>query len=70
MRKLAAIINPFNSLQLAARKEALARAGPDGLTVWELRGVRCEKDSTESYRRGKHVMEYLPGAIRSTRPYR
>ena len=57
MKKVAAIIKPF---KLDAVKDALARAGVQGLTVTEVKGFGRQKGHTELYRSAEYVVDFLP----------
>ena len=57
MKKIEAIIQPF---KLDEVKEALARAGVEGLTISEVRGFGRQKGQTELYRGSEYVIEFLP----------
>src|SRR5512140_1179423 len=52
-----AIIKPF---KLDEVKEALARAGIEGLTVSEVKGFGRQKGHTELYRGAEYVVDFLP----------
>jgi nitrogen regulatory protein P-II 1 len=57
MKKIEAIIKPF---KLDEVKEALSRAGIDGLTVSEVKGFGRQKGHTELYRGAEYVVDFLP----------
>ncbi len=57
MKKIEAIIKPF---KLDEVKEALAKAGIDGMTVTEVKGFGRQKGHTELYRGAEYVVEFLP----------
>jgi len=57
MKKIEAIIKPF---KLDEVKEALARAGIEGLTVSEVKGFGRQKGHTELYRGAEYVVDFLP----------
>ena len=57
MKKIEAIIKPF---KLDEVKEALARAGVEGLTVSEVKGFGRQKGHTELYRGAEYVVDFLP----------
>ncbi len=57
MRKVEAIIKPF---KLDDVKEALQRAGIEGMTVTEVRGFGRQKGHTELYRGAEYVVDFLP----------
>ena len=56
MRKVEAIIKPF---KLDEVKEALARAGVQGLTVTEVKGFGRQKGHTELYRGAEYVVDFV-----------
>jgi len=57
MKKVEAIINPF---RLDDVKEALSKAGIQGLTVYEVRGFGRQKGHTDMYRGLEYVVEFVP----------
>ena len=57
MKKIEAIIKPF---KLDDVKEALAKAGIQGLTVSEVKGFGRQKGHTELYRGAEYVVDFLP----------
>ena len=57
MKKVEAIIKPF---KLDEVKEALAKAGVQGLTVTEVKGFGRQKGHTELYRGAEYVIDFLP----------
>ncbi len=57
MKKIEAIIKPF---KLEEVKEALARAGVEGLSVSEARGFGRQKGHTELYRGAEYIVDFLP----------
>ena len=57
MKKIEAIIKPF---KLDEVKEALARAGIQGMTVSEVKGFGRQKGHTELYRGAEYVVDFLP----------
>ena len=57
MKKVEAIIKPF---KLEEVKEALARAGVQGMTVCEVKGFGRQKGHTEVYRGSEYVVDFLP----------
>lgn len=57
MKKVEAIIKPF---KLDEVKEALAKAGVEGMTVTEVKGFGRQKGHTELYRGAEYVVEFLP----------
>jgi nitrogen regulatory protein PII len=57
MRIIEAIIKPF---KLDEVREALNRAGVEGLTVTEVKGFGRQKGHTELYRGAEYVVDLLP----------
>ena len=57
MKKVEAIIKPF---KLDEVKDALAKAGIQGLTVSEVKGFGRQKGHTELYRGAEYVVDFLP----------
>ncbi len=57
MKKIEAIIKPF---KLDEVKEALTKAGVQGLTVSEVKGFGRQKGHTELYRGAEYVVDFLP----------
>ena len=57
MKKVEAIIKPF---KLDEVKEALAKAGVQGLTATEVKGFGRQKGHTELYRGAEYVVDFLP----------
>ncbi len=57
MKKIEAIIKPF---KLDEVKEALARAGCEGMTVSEVKGFGRQKGHSELYRGAEYVVDFLP----------
>jgi nitrogen regulatory protein P-II 1 len=57
MKKVEAIIKPF---KLDDVKDALAKAGVQGLTVSEVKGFGRQKGHTELYRGAEYVVDFLP----------
>jgi nitrogen regulatory protein P-II 1 len=57
MKKIEAIIKPF---KLEDVKEALNKAGVQGLTVIEAKGFGRQKGHTELYRGAEYVVDFLP----------
>ena len=57
MKKIEAIIKPF---KLDEVKDALSRAGIEGLTVSEVKGFGRQKGHTELYRGAEYVVDFLP----------
>ena len=59
MKKIEAIIKPF---KLDEVKEALSKAGIDGMTVSEVKGFGRQKGHTEIYRGSEYTVDFLPKA--------
>ena len=57
MKKIDAIIKPF---KLDEVKEALAKAGIEGMTVSEVKGFGRQKEHTDLYRGAEYVVDFLP----------
>ncbi len=57
MKKVEALIKPF---KLDEVKEALSKAGVQGLTVTEVKGFGRQKGHTELYRGAEYVVEFVP----------
>lgn len=57
MKKIEAIVKPF---KLDEVKEALSKAGVQGLTVTEVKGFGRQKGHTELYRGAEYVVDFLP----------
>ena len=57
MKKIEAIIKPF---KLDEVKEALAKQGLNGMTVWEVKGFGRQTGHTELYRGAEYVVDFLP----------
>jgi nitrogen regulatory protein PII len=57
MKKIEAIIQPF---KLDDVKDALKRAGIDGVTIFEVRGHGRQKGHTETYRNQEYKVEFIP----------
>ncbi len=57
MKKVEAIIKPF---KLDEVKEALSKAGIQGLTVTEVKGFGRQKGHTELYRGAEYAVEFVP----------
>jgi len=57
VKKIDAIIKPF---KLDEVKEALAKAGIEGMTVSEVKGFGRQKGHTELYRGAEYVVDFLP----------
>jgi nitrogen regulatory protein P-II 1 len=57
LKKIEAIIKPF---KLDEVKEALAKAGIDGMTVSEVKGFGRQKGHTELYRGAEYVVDFVP----------
>lgn len=57
MKKIEAIIKPF---KLDEVKEALQKAGIQGMTVSEVKGFGRQKGHTELYRGAEYIVDFLP----------
>ena len=57
MKKIEAVIKPS---KLEEVKEALAKAGTQGMTVTEVKGFGRQKGHTELYRGAEYVVDFLP----------
>jgi nitrogen regulatory protein P-II 1 len=57
MKKIEAIIKPF---KLDEVKEAVAKAGVQGLTISEVKGFGRQKGHTELYRGAEYVVDFVP----------
>src|SRR6184192_3363933 len=57
MKMVEAIVKPF---KLDEVKDALTKAGIQGLTVEEVKGFGRQKGHTELYRGAEYVVEFLP----------
>jgi len=57
MKKIEAIIKPF---KLDEVKDALSKAGVQGLTVVEVRGFGRQRGHTELYRGAEYAVDFLP----------
>ncbi len=57
MKKIEAVIKPF---KLDEVKEALQKAGIQGMTVSEVKGHGRQKGHTELYRGSEYVVDFLP----------
>lgn len=57
MKKIEAIIKPF---KLDEVKEALTKAGIEGMTVVEVKGFGRQKGHTEIYRGSEYTVDFLP----------
>ena len=57
MKKVEAIIKPF---KLDEVKDALTKAGVQGLTVSEVKGFGRQKGHTEVYRGAEYIVDFLP----------
>src|SRR5215510_10700849 len=56
MKRIEAIIKPF---KLDEVKDALSKAGIEGMTVTEVKGFGRQKGHTESYRGAEYVVDFL-----------
>ncbi len=57
MKKIEAIVKPF---KLDEVKEALQKAGVQGMTVSEVKGFGRQKGHTELYRGAEYIVDFLP----------
>ena len=57
MKKIEAIIKPF---KLDEVKDALSKAGIQGMTVSEVRGFGRQKGHSEMYRGAEYLVSFLP----------
>src|SRR6201988_49581 len=57
MKMVEAIVKPF---KLDEIKEALTKAGVQGMTVEEVRGFGRQKGHTELYRGAEYTVDFLP----------
>lgn len=57
MKKIEAIIKPF---KLDDVKDALQKAGIQGITVSEVKGFGRQRGHTELYRGAEYVVDFLP----------
>ena len=57
MKMVEAIVKPF---KLDEVKEALTKAGIQGMTVEEVKGFGRQKGHTELYRGAEYVVDFLP----------
>jgi len=57
MKKIEAIIKPF---KLDEVKDALSKAGIEGMSVCEVKGFGRQKGHTELYRGAEYVVDFLP----------
>ena len=57
MKRIEAIIKPF---KLDEVKEALSKAGIDGMTVSDVKGFGRQKGHTELYRGAEYVVDFIP----------
>ncbi len=57
MKKIEAIIKPF---KLDEVRDALIKAGVEGMTVTEVRGHGRQKGHTELYRGAEYAVDFLP----------
>lgn len=57
MKKIEAIIKPF---KLDEVKDALIKAGVEGMTITEVRGHGRQKGHTELYRGAEYAVDFLP----------
>ncbi|HRI13152.1 MAG TPA: P-II family nitrogen regulator [Verrucomicrobiota bacterium] len=57
MKKIEAIIKPY---KLEEVKQALNRAGVEGMTISEVKGFGRQKGHTEIYRGNEYTVDFLP----------
>ncbi len=57
MKKIEAIIKPF---KLEDVKDALVKAGIEGMTVSEVKGYGRQQGHSELYRGAEYVVEFIP----------
>ncbi len=57
MKQIEAIIKPF---KLDEVKEALTKAGVQGMTITEVKGFGRQKGHTELYRGAEYTVDFLP----------
>ncbi len=57
MKKIEAVIKPF---KIDDVKNALNKAGINGMTVFEVKGFGRQKGHTELYRGAEYVVDFLP----------
>jgi len=57
MKMVEAIVKPF---KLDEVKEALAKAGVQGMTITEVKGFGRQKGHTELYRGAEYTVDFLP----------
>jgi len=57
MKRIEAIIKPF---KLDEVKEALSKAGVEGMTVSDVKGFGRQKGHTELYRGSEYVVDFIP----------
>jgi len=57
MKMVEAIVKPF---KLDEVKEALTKAGVEGMTVTEVKGFGRQKGHTELYRGAEYTVDFLP----------
>src|SRR5262252_1685981 len=57
MKMVEAIVKPF---KLDEVKEALSKAGIQGMTIYEVKGFGRQKGHTELYRGAEYVVDFLP----------
>ncbi|HZR80322.1 MAG TPA: P-II family nitrogen regulator [Candidatus Binatia bacterium] len=57
MKKIEAIIKPF---KLDEVKEALSRAGVEGMTISEVKGFGRQRGHSELYRGAEYVVDFVP----------
>jgi nitrogen regulatory protein P-II 1 len=57
VKKIEAIIKPF---KLDEVKEALSRAGVEGMTISEVKGFGRQRGHSELYRGAEYVVDFVP----------
>src|SRR5579862_1068737 len=57
MKRIEAIIKPF---KLDEVKEALSKAGIEGMTISDVKGFGRQKGHTELYRGSEYVVDFIP----------
>ena len=57
MKKIEAIIKPFKVEEV---KDALGKAGIEGMTISEVKGFGRQKGHTEIYRGSEYTVDFLP----------
>jgi nitrogen regulatory protein P-II 1 len=57
MKKIEAVIKPF---KLDALKEAMAKVGVQGMTIYEVKGFGRQKGHKEVYRGAEYQVDFVP----------